>query len=359
MLGTSPLVLGIVRCFCPTIRPLKWVCRLVAGFLFMAMLIFPADAETPPSPNAQPDGLIEWGHNGSAPAAASTQQATDGLIEWGDNSSPPPEGSSVSPSGNPISGSAEQQGTTTPATQTESRPPNAPAEAESSPPSASQNAATKILVVIDKPSQEMKVFIDNVERFTWEVSTGLRGYDTPSGKYTARSMNEIWYSKQWDDAPMPHAIFFTEKGHAVHGTNETKNLGKPASHGCVRLAPENARTLFALVKEKGLANTEIVLNGDTPKAEAKVASAGARQQHLNGKRRSGALKAASSRTHKQEMKRSRQFVERRFDPRELEKARRFARRDWARVYGYGPPGLLPPSGYYQAPPSRRFFIPDY
>ena len=130
----------------------------------------------------------------------------------------------------------------------------------------------KILVEIDKPTQEMKVFIDGVERYTWEVSTGLRGYDTPSGKYTARSMNEIWYSKQWDDAPMPHAIFFTKKGHAVHGTTETKHLGKPASHGCVRLAPENARTLFALVKEKGLENTEIVLNGDAPKIE--VASAG-------------------------------------------------------------------------------------
>src|SRR6186997_1574866 len=90
----------------------------------------------------------------------------------------------------------------------------------------------------------MKVFIDGVERFTWEVSTGLRGYDTPSGKYTARSMNEIWYSKQWDDAPMPHAIFFTRKGHAIHGTEETRWLGRPASHGCVRLEPENATTLF-------------------------------------------------------------------------------------------------------------------
>jgi len=98
----------------------------------------------------------------------------------------------------------------------------------------------KILVEIDKPTQEMKVFVDGVERYTWQVSTGLQGYDTPSGKYTARSMNEIWYSKQWDNAPMPHAIFFTKKGHAVHGTNELKHLGKPASHGCVRLAPENA-----------------------------------------------------------------------------------------------------------------------
>jgi lipoprotein-anchoring transpeptidase ErfK/SrfK len=108
-----------------------------------------------------------------------------------------------------------------------------------------------VLVVIDKSTQEMKVVVGDVERHAWEVSTGLTGYDTPSGSYTARSMNEIWYSKEWDDAPMPHAIFFTKEGHAIHGTAEIKKLGIPASHGCVRLAPENARTLYALVQEHG------------------------------------------------------------------------------------------------------------
>jgi TonB family protein len=126
--------------------------------------------------------------------------------------------------------------------------------------------------VIDKSTQEMKVFVDNVERYTWKVSTGLPGYETPSGTYPARSMNKIWYSKQWDDAPMPHAIFFTKKGHAIHGTDETKKLGRLASHGCVRLAPKNARTLFALIKEKGLKDTQIVLNGEMPSSEVQVAS---------------------------------------------------------------------------------------
>ena len=147
-----------------------------------------------------------------------------------------------------------------------------PSASSAQSPNSAEPPASKILVMIDKPTQEMTVFVDSVERYTWPVSTGLPGYETPSGTYPARSMSKIWYSKQWDDAPMPHAIFFTKEGHAIHGTDETKELGRLASHGCVRLAPENARTLFALVKEKGLENTQVVLNGETPSSEAKVAS---------------------------------------------------------------------------------------
>ena len=139
-------------------------------------------------------------------------------------------------------------------------------------PNSVASPASKILVVIDKSTQEMKVFVDNVKRYTWKVSTGLPGFETPSGTYPARSLHRIWYSKQWDDAPMPHAIFFTKEGHAIHGTGETKKLGRLASHGCVRLAPENARTLFALIKEKGLKRTQIVLNGETLSSEVQVAS---------------------------------------------------------------------------------------
>ena len=95
-------------------------------------------------------------------------------------------------------------------------------------PNSAEPPASKILVMIDKSTQEMTVFVDNVERYTWSVSTGLPGYETPSGTYPARSMSKIWYSKQWDDAPMPHAIFFTKKGHAIHGTDETKSsAGSP------------------------------------------------------------------------------------------------------------------------------------
>ncbi len=137
----------------------------------------------------------------------------------------------------------------------------------------------QIVVNIDKSTQEMTVFIDGVETYNWKVSTGRPGFATPSGTYTATSMNKIWYSKEWDNAPMPHAVFFMKDGHAIHGTTEVKNLGKPASHGCVRLAPENAAILYDLVKENGLKNTQVVLNGETPGGDYQGGIASARPQY--------------------------------------------------------------------------------
>ena len=292
----------------------------------------PPDAELESSPPSEPrnfvpslsaqsgsNGLIEWSANSSESQTGSStdlsvapspsaQSGSNGRIEWDANSSTPPSGSStdlsVAPSPSAQSGSKGSMGewgTSGSAVQTgasaytsgrafkvpnsqdatvqsDSLAPAAQTESSSALPELSLEPtgppASKVLVIIDKPTQKMKVFVDDVELYSWKVSSGLPGYATPSGTYTASSMNEIWYSKEWDDAPMPHAIFFTKKGHAIHGTKETKKLGRPASHGCVRLAPEEARTLFALVKEKGLVNMEIVLKGDTPGVESKVARTG-------------------------------------------------------------------------------------
>jgi hypothetical protein len=132
--------------------------------------------------------------------------------------------------------------------------------------------SSQILITIDKATQKMTVLVGGVEKYDWPVSTGKRGYSTPSGTFTATSMNEIWYSKEWDNAPMPHAIFFMKDGHAIHGSYEVKHLSKPASHGCVRIAPQNATLLYELVKANGLLNTRVVLSGETPGGEGQVAS---------------------------------------------------------------------------------------
>jgi hypothetical protein len=146
-----------------------------------------------------------------------------------------------------------------------------PASAQISSNSETQSTGTAVLINIDKTKQKMTVFLDGVEKYDWPVSTGRTGYSTPSGTYTATSMNEVWYSKEWDNSPMPHSIFFRKDGHAIHGSYEVKTLGTPVSHGCVRIAPENAAKLFALVRENGLKNTEVVLTGVTPGGEYKVA----------------------------------------------------------------------------------------
>jgi len=138
-------------------------------------------------------------------------------------------------------------------------------------PSIRGSKEVTLLVNIDKSKQTMTVSMDGVEIYEWPVSTGKAGYSTPSGTYTATSMNEIWYSKQWDNAPMPHSIFFMKDGHAIHGSLDVKNLGKPVSHGCVRISPENAATLYALVDKNGLENTRVVLTGVAPGGEYKVA----------------------------------------------------------------------------------------
>jgi hypothetical protein len=125
-------------------------------------------------------------------------------------------------------------------------------------------ASARLLIAIDKSAQVMTVSEDGARLYSWPVSTGQRGYDTPGGQFTPFRMEKDHFSREWDDAPMPHSIFFTERGHAIHGTEHTRNIGRPASHGCVRLEPENARVLFGLVKQAGIANTSVVLTGETP-----------------------------------------------------------------------------------------------
>jgi len=135
---------------------------------------------------------------------------------------------------------------------------------------AGANAAwAEILITVDKSAQRMTVARDGQPLYSWPVSTGRSGYATPSGSYTAFRMEADHYSVEWDDAPMPHSIFFTKIGHAIHGSYDTKNLGKPVSHGCVRISPDNAATLFALVEREGVTKTKVVLTGSEQVALAR------------------------------------------------------------------------------------------
>jgi len=124
-------------------------------------------------------------------------------------------------------------------------------------------AAANVVVKVDKSSQRMSVAVDGQTRYTFPVSTGRAGYGTPNGTYHPERLARTWFSKQYYNSPMPHSIFF-HGGFAIHGSYEISRLGGPASHGCVRLHPSNAATLYALVQKEGIENTSIVVTGSNP-----------------------------------------------------------------------------------------------
>src|SRR6202030_3665088 len=134
---------------------------------------------------------------------------------------------------------------------------------------AAGGAQAKVAITIDKNAQMMIVAVDGVERYQWPVSTGNPSHETPNGSFKAFRMEEDHFSKEFDDAPMPHSIFFTKIGHAIHGTMSEGRLGTPASHGCVRLSRANATTLYALVQEQGVLNTTVTLTGSAAVALAR------------------------------------------------------------------------------------------
>lgn len=125
-------------------------------------------------------------------------------------------------------------------------------------------AYANIDITVDKTNQQMTVAVDGAQRYTWPVSTGRPGYDTPSGTFKVNRMDANHFSQEWDNAPMPHTMFFDLHGHAIHGFSDVKHLGLAVSHGCVRLNPANATVLFDLVKAEGMANTSVTITGRAP-----------------------------------------------------------------------------------------------
>jgi hypothetical protein len=125
-------------------------------------------------------------------------------------------------------------------------------------------AFAEVSIVVDKTTQRMTVSANGQQRYSWPVSTGTVDYSTPVGTFTPSRLSKVHYSREWDNAPMPHAIFFTDAGHAIHGSRATNHLGSPASHGCVRLAPRHASLLFDLVMLEGAENTRVEITGMDP-----------------------------------------------------------------------------------------------
>jgi lipoprotein-anchoring transpeptidase ErfK/SrfK len=111
-------------------------------------------------------------------------------------------------------------------------------------------ASASVTVQISNSAQRMRVYVDGGLTYAWPVSTARRGYRTPAGSYRVQRMERMWYSRKYHMSPMPYSLFF-RGGYAIHGTNAVRQLGRPASHGCVRLHPGNAAALYRLVQSRG------------------------------------------------------------------------------------------------------------
>ena len=120
-------------------------------------------------------------------------------------------------------------------------------------------AEAQIVAKINLSSQRMDVYVNGAPRYTWPVSTARPGYRTPTGSFTPTALVRYHRSTIYSGSPMPYSIFFL-RGYAIHGSYETKYLGRPASHGCIRLHPANAAALYALVQRAGAGNTVIKIS---------------------------------------------------------------------------------------------------
>ena len=129
-------------------------------------------------------------------------------------------------------------------------------------------AGAGIVVTVDKSAQQLTVEIDGSRLHRWPVSTGRWGYNTPNGSYRPQWLARKWFSRKYDWSPMPYSIFFNG-GYTIHGSYEVSRLGRPASHGCIRLHPKNAAVLFALVKDRR-DDTSIVVTGQAPVQRERV-----------------------------------------------------------------------------------------
>ena len=116
----------------------------------------------------------------------------------------------------------------------------------------------RLIAKVSIKKQTILISLDNELIYKWSVSTGRKGFETPPGYYNGQRKYVLWRSRTYDNAPMPFAVFFFE-GYAVHGTTAISQLGKPASHGCVRVTTPHAKTFYDLVDEVGLSQTLVVI----------------------------------------------------------------------------------------------------
>ncbi len=227
--------------------------RLSSVVLALLVTAMPAAAQTPADPAT--------GTSVPAPAPAAVAPPSEAQPA----TAPPPDASPAPSTGEtpqttsgapPADASNAAPAVDTPAAPTATE--SAPVTAEAPPPPPPPEPT--LIVSADLGSQRVTITENGKVKYTWPISSGTRGYRTKTGRFTPAWTSRMHYSRQWDWAPMPYAVFFN-RGTAFHGTYATRALGRPASHGCIRLTTANAKTLYNLVHRHGLKMTRVVVHG--------------------------------------------------------------------------------------------------
>lgn len=123
-------------------------------------------------------------------------------------------------------------------------------------PAGGEAVAARLIADVNLSNQTMTVKRDGRVLYRWAISSGRKGYRTPTGTYSVKRMHTMWYSRKYDMSPMPYSIFF-RGGYAIHGTNYVNRLGRPASHGCIRLHTAHAKRLYQLTRQIGPGNMRV------------------------------------------------------------------------------------------------------
>jgi L,D-transpeptidase catalytic domain len=101
------------------------------------------------------------------------------------------------------------------------------------------------LLVVNLATQRAVLFRNGVPMGASTISSGKKGYETPTGVFTVLEKKKEHYSKTYNNAAMPNMQRLTWKGVALHAGNLP---GYPASHGCIRLPIQFSSLLFGATK---------------------------------------------------------------------------------------------------------------
>lgn len=141
---------------------------------------------------------------------------------------------------------------------------------------ACQGRACPLYVNVSVTPQEQMMYVSyyengRTEMVGYQISSGMEGHQTPNyeGHPLWLAKNDYHDSSIYPEGDyrdpqtgkslgnMPYAMFFTNRGHAIHGTpvGNFRKIGKAVSHGCIRMYSDQAKWLNRMIRKYGAENT--------------------------------------------------------------------------------------------------------